>query len=86
MAYSLEEGFQIGKNSPGGEEVFIIGGGQIYTQSLPLADKLYLTIVDDAPEADTYFPEYDEFKNIIKEETKETDDIKFTFLELTKNR
>ncbi len=84
IAYSLEEGFQVGKDSPGGEEVFIIGGGQIYTQSLPHADKLYLTIVDDAPKADTYFPDYGEFKNILKEETRETDDIKYTFLELAK--
>jgi dihydrofolate reductase len=38
-------------------EVFIIGGGSIYRQFLPLADKLYLTIVEKDFEADTYFPE-----------------------------
>ncbi len=84
IAYSLEEGFQMGKDSSGGEEIFVIGGGQIYKQSLPYADKLYLTIVDDAPEADTFFPDFSEFKNIVKEETKETDDIKYSFLELLK--
>lgn len=40
------------------EEVFIIGGGQIYKQSLDYADKLYITHVDMADkDADTFFPE-----------------------------
>jgi Dihydrofolate reductase len=39
------------------EEVFIIGGGQIYKQTLPIADKLYLTRVHaDFPDANTFFP------------------------------
>lgn len=39
-------------------EVFIIGGGEIYKQALPLADKLYLSEVQGVfPEADTWFPE-----------------------------
>jgi len=38
------------------EEVFIIGGAQIYEQALPYADRLYLTLIDDTKEADTYFP------------------------------
>lgn len=42
------------------EEVFIIGGGEIYTLFLPYADKMYLTQVDDTYfTADTYFPEFD---------------------------
>ena len=67
------------------EEVFIIGGGIIYALSLPHADKLYLTIVDDAPEdADTFFPDYSEFKNVVKEEEMDNGKYKFTFLELIK--
>jgi dihydrofolate reductase len=41
------------------EWVFVIGGGEIYRQTLPLADLLYLTIVDKDVEADTFFPEYE---------------------------
>ena len=42
------------------EETFIIGGGSIYRQFLPLADRLYLTEVEDSfPDADTYFPSFD---------------------------
>lgn len=84
IAYSINEGIELAKKAPGGEESFVIGGGQIYKQMLPITDKLYLTIVDDAPEADTFFPEYTEFKNIIKEKTVETNNLKYTFLELTK--
>jgi dihydrofolate reductase len=40
-------------------EVFIIGGGNIFTQAMPLADKLYLTEVKASIEGDTFFPEYD---------------------------
>ena len=42
------------------EESFIIGGGSIYRQFLPFADRLYLTEVEDSfPDADTYFPSFD---------------------------
>ena len=45
------------------EEVFIIGGGMIYEQFMPMADKLYLTKIDKDFDADTYFPiiNYDNF-------------------------
>lgn len=40
------------------EEIFIIGGGELYKQTMPIADKLYITHVDaSAPDADTFFPE-----------------------------
>lgn len=41
----------------GEERVWIIGGEQIYAQALPLADRLEITEVDLAPEADAWFPE-----------------------------
>ncbi len=49
------------KEAEGAGEVFVIGGAQIFSQSLHLADKLYLTIVEgnDFPGADTFFPEID---------------------------
>ncbi len=40
--------------------VFILGGGGIFEQALPLADVLHLTLVDDAPEGDAFFPELPE--------------------------
>jgi len=41
-----------------GEEVMIIGGGQLYRQALPLADRMILTLVDCEPNADTWFPDW----------------------------
>jgi dihydrofolate reductase len=71
------------RDSP--EEVFIIGGASIYKQFLPYASKLYLSLVDDAPQADVFFPDYSEFKNIISEsEIQEENGIKYKFVELTR--
>ena len=40
------------------DEVFIIGGGNIYQQVLPLIERLYLTHIDAELQGDTYFPDY----------------------------
>lgn len=42
-----------------GDEIFVIGGGQLYREALPLAQKLYITWVHTNPDADTFFPEID---------------------------
>ncbi|HOK26083.1 MAG TPA: dihydrofolate reductase [Bacteroidales bacterium] len=55
-AFSVEEALQACK---GEEEVFVIGGGSIYRQFMPLADRLYITHVHDKAPADTFFPEID---------------------------
>jgi len=44
---------------PKDEEIFIIGGGEIYKQSIAIADKLDITKVHHSFEADTFFPEID---------------------------
>lgn len=43
----------------GRDEIFIIGGGQIYRQAMPFADRIYLTEVMHEYKADTFFPELD---------------------------
>lgn len=53
VVHSIAEAFELTKNE---DEVFIIGGGKIYEATLPFANKLYLTIVHDTFEADTFFP------------------------------
>lgn len=63
-------------------EVFIIGGQQIFEQTIGLADKLYLTIVDGDFDADTFFPDYQEFKKVVSEEKRESDGYRYRFLEL----
>lgn len=56
LAYTLEDALRLAGNK---EEVFIIGGAEIYRQSLPFADKIYLTRVHQQHEADAFFPEID---------------------------
>jgi dihydrofolate reductase len=55
-----------------GEEVFVIGGGSIYRQFIPIADRLYITHVHRNAPADVYFPKIDRriWKVIEKEEHK----------------
>ncbi len=53
---SLEEAFAL---FPATEEVFVIGGAQVYAQALPVADRMYITRVDAAYEGDTWFPAFD---------------------------
>lgn len=56
MANSIEEAIELAGT---GEECFVIGGGMVYRQFLPVAGKLYLTRVHESFEADTFFPEID---------------------------
>lgn len=56
MAYSIDEA--VSKCSEE-EESFIIGGGSIYRQFMPIADRLYITHVHSRAVADVYFPEID---------------------------
>ena len=55
-AHSLQEAIAMAE---GDEEIFIIGGAQIYAQALECADRLYLTLVEKEYEGDTSFPEID---------------------------
>jgi dihydrofolate reductase len=48
------------KNSDDDKDIYIIGGESIYRQALPLSDELYITeIMDEASEADAFFPTID---------------------------
>ncbi|MBK6921143.1 MAG: dihydrofolate reductase [Deltaproteobacteria bacterium] len=40
-------------------ELYVIGGATLYRETLPIADRIYLTRVDAEPEGDTFFPELD---------------------------
>ncbi len=83
VAHSLEEAVTM---FPKDEEVFIIGGAQIYKQALPIADKLYLTIVHRNYEGDTSFPQIDmsQWQEVSREEFDrgEEYDGAFTFIDL----
>src|SRR5699024_9700356 len=42
------------------EELFVIGGGNIFKQMLPYADRMYITWIEEAFDGDTFFPAFDE--------------------------
>lgn len=59
VAHSLNEALELFSKSD--EEVFVIGGAEIYIQALNKADKLYITCVNESfHDADTFFPVIDE--------------------------
>jgi len=66
LAHSLEQALEISKDQ---EKIYILGGAEIYSQALPFADLLDLTLVHAEVEADTFFPVID--RSIWKEMTRE---------------
>lgn len=65
------------------EEIHIGGGSDLYKQALPYVDRLYLTLIDDTKDADTYFPEYEqEFTKKISEESHEHEGLKYSWVTL----
>jgi dihydrofolate reductase len=74
---SLDEALRLAK--PLTDEVFVIGGGEVYDQVLPIADRLYVTLVDAAIPGDTFFPEWNPVRWRIVEETFHPADEKNPF-------
>ncbi|OGG02645.1 hypothetical protein A2W14_01190 [Candidatus Gottesmanbacteria bacterium RBG_16_37_8] len=83
VAHSIEEAISIGE-SKDTKEIFFIGGGDIYHQAIKLADKLYLTVVEGKFDADTYFPNYSDFKKVLYKREGSFNQYKYTFYELSK--
>jgi dihydrofolate reductase len=82
-AVSIQNAVEQAKAAPGGEEIIIGGGGEIYRQSLPLVDKLYLTLIEDDTEGDSFFPEYEhEFTKKISEEAREYEGLRYRWIDL----
>ncbi|MCL5666891.1 MAG: dihydrofolate reductase [Patescibacteria group bacterium] len=90
VAHSIDEALAVGEDiirplPADRQEIFIIGGGSIYAQFLPMADKLYLTMVEKEFEADTFFPPYEDlFTKAVLAGQGEYNGLKYKFLELEK--
>jgi dihydrofolate reductase len=78
-AGSLEEALRL---LEGAERVSVIGGAQVYTEALPLADELLLTEIDLDIEGDTFLPDWDRdaFREESREEHVTEDGIPFAFV------
>ncbi len=80
---SIQDAIDISNDS----DIFIIGGGEIYTQSLSLADKIYLTLVNESFEGDTSFPEIgDEWLEVNREDhqSDEKNQYDYSFIDYEK--
>ena len=67
------------------EEVFVIGGGEIYKQALPFTDRLYLTLIEGEKEADVFFPDYSEFTKVISHDKHESEGLVYEFVTLERS-
>jgi dihydrofolate reductase len=85
MVGSLDEAIKVANSD---SEVFIIGGGEIYNQSLPIADKIYLTRVHASFPGDTFFPELDLTEWVTESITKgkpvNDNELGYTFIDLVR--
>lgn len=73
---SLSEALALGATE---REVFVIGGGEIFRESLPIADRLYLTVVHATVEGDTYFPPFDGSGWVLESEVNHPADEKHAY-------
>lgn len=64
------------------EEVFVIGGAELYRQALPLAQRLYLTEIDASHTGDAWFPAFaaDEWQETAREEHANADGLAYAFV------
>lgn len=86
---SLEEAFRIAKEETDAAEYMVIGGEQIFQQAMPLADRMYITKIDETYPGDTFFPAYDlaEWKIVEASETALNDEgVPYTFYVYERNR
>jgi dihydrofolate reductase len=80
---SLEFALQALKNE---KEVFVIGGGRLFTDALRSADELRLTLVDREVDGDTFFPPYQEFLHNNFQLLQEERYAGFSFLHYVKKK
>jgi dihydrofolate reductase len=87
VAKSLEDALALAKQD---SEAFIIGGGELYKQALPLTDKIYLTRVHAGFAGDTFFPELNlaewTTESVTKGKPANDDGLGYTFINLVRNR
>jgi len=84
IVHSLEEAITLAVQQAGGDEIFIIGGGQIYNLALPFIERLYLTIVKGSFEGDVFFPDYSEFNLVVSSKTSSENAFEYEFVVLEK--
>jgi dihydrofolate reductase len=84
IAHDIASAIEYGEHMHN-QDLFIIGGSQIYEETLPYIDKLYITLVDGEFQGDTFFPEFEtKFPHIIQSEKGIDNGIHYEFQIRTK--
>ncbi|TWT07756.1 dihydrofolate reductase [Planococcus sp. CPCC 101016] len=79
VVHNLQDAVKLAKEVH--EEVMVIGGEQIFNSVLDEADRLYITLVHQAFEGDTYFPAYGrEWKLVSESEQQISNEVPFSYL------
>jgi dihydrofolate reductase len=93
LAHSLDDALAIGREvarTTGADSVAVAGGADIYAQTLPLADRLHLTLVHANPPGDAIFPDFSraDFVETAREEHPQApdDDHPFTFVDYLRRK
>lgn len=74
VAHSMREALDLAAPADD-EEVFIAGGAELFRETLPLADRLHLTLIEKEFEGDTFFPDFDPADwRLVEEERHEPDE------------
>lgn len=86
---SVEEGIALAQKN-GEEELFVIGGGEIYKRTIVYWDQIYLTEVDYNGPGDVYFPEinWDHYKVVCREDFPEdsNNSLKYSFIKYQRKK
>ena len=79
---SVEQALQQAQGNPGAQEIFIIGGGEIYQQVMNKVERIYLTLIKGDLDGDVYFPDYSGFNKVIEEENHQSGDYSYKYMTL----
>jgi dihydrofolate reductase len=83
---SIDQAIEKAKSATGADEVFFIGGANIFGQIIKTADKLYLTKINsEAPLADVFFPDYSDFTKTVFSEKHNEEGLEYEFLDLERD-
>lgn len=83
VCHSLEDALKVGQESD--DKIFVIGGEQIFSESIERVSRLYLTLVEGEFEGDAHFPDYSAFGQVVEEGSGESKGLGYKFLVLERH-
>ncbi len=84
IAHSVEDAAALAE-ADNTDQVFVIGGGEIYSLFLPASNVLELTEVHDSPKADAFFPDYNDGFVEVSRLRNEADDLRYDYVRYERN-